>query len=151
MTANGSTKGDGFQQGCSPKERLTVLYFSVKLSNTTGSFDVLLPGTVLATLLKRLKCEQPQKKKVWQFPRVPIQERLLDCTFEVRAELPELKVAVHDLIALQPGSVLKLRAPIQTPGKLTAGGRSIFEAVPVRDGSQRAAQLGKRIAQFDGQ
>jgi flagellar motor switch protein FliM len=51
---------------------------------------------------------------------------------------------VRDLLALQPGCVLKLRAPVRNPGMLTVGGREIFEAVPVRNGSQKAAQLGRR-------
>lgn len=83
------------------------------------------------------------------FPAPPIRERILDCDMEVSAELPGLKVAVRDLIALQPGSVLKLRAPINTPGMLTAGGLGIFEAVPVRKGSQKAAQLGRRAPSPD--
>jgi flagellar motor switch protein FliM len=56
-----------------------------------------------------------------------------------------MKVAVRDLIALQPGSVLKLRAPVRTPGVLTAEGMEIFEAMPVRNGSQKAAQLMRRV------
>jgi flagellar motor switch protein FliM len=65
---------------------------------------------------------------------------------EVAAELLGLKVAVKDLVGLQPGSVLKLRAPVRNPGMLTAGGFGIFEAMPVRNGSQKAAQLGRRIS-----
>jgi flagellar motor switch protein FliM len=101
-------------------------------------------------LLKRIKEGQPQKNaKVRSFPMPPLGERILDCEFDVVVELPELKVAVRDLVALQPGSVLKLRAPIQTPGMLTAGGRGLYEAVPVRSGAQRAAQLGYRIDSKD--
>jgi flagellar motor switch protein FliM len=65
---------------------------------------------------------------------------------QVAAELQGMRVAVKDLLALQPGSVLKLRAPVRTPGMLTAGGQGIFEATPVRNGSQKAAQLGRRIS-----
>jgi len=63
----------------------------------------------------------------------------------VAADLPSMRVSVRDLIALQPGYVLKLRAPVRTPGMLTVGGREIFEAVPVRNGTQKAAQVGRRV------
>jgi flagellar motor switch protein FliM len=53
---------------------------------------------------------------------------------------------VRDLLALVPGSVLKLRAPIRTPGMLSVGGYGIFEAMPVRNGVQKAAQLGRRLS-----
>ena len=79
----------------------------------------------------------------------PLRERILDCDVEVTAELPGLKVPVRDLIALQPGSVLKLHAPIRNPGMLTAGGHGLFEAAPVRIGSQRAAQLGQWVRSTD--
>jgi len=149
VTAGASIRPEAMPRFCSTRDRLTVLQFLVKLPGASGTIDLILPANFVASLLKRVKIEQPQKKNVWQFPKVPIRERLLDCEVELRAELPELKVAVHDLIALQSGSVLKLRAPIQTPGMLTSGGRPIFEAVPVRNGSQRAAQLGRRIAQVE--
>lgn len=80
----------------------------------------------------------------------PLRERILDCDIEVTAELPGLRVHVRDLIALQPGSVLKLHAPTRKLGMLTAGGHGMFEAAPVRIGSQRAAQLGRWVRPVDG-
>ena len=68
------------------------------------------------TLLKQTKLDQPQKKsRVWSFPTPPLRERILDCDVEITAKLPSLRVPVRDLIALQPGSVLKLHAPIRVP------------------------------------
>lgn len=128
-------------------EKATVLKFGIELAGTTGSFKFVFPQEFLNTLMAQIKLNQPQKKsRVWSFPAPPLRERILDCDFEIAAELPSLRVAVRDLIALQPGSVLKLRAPIRNPGMLTAGGRNMFEAVPVRNGTQRAAQLGRRIS-----
>jgi flagellar motor switch protein FliM len=69
----------------------------------------------------------------------------LDCDVTVAADLRSMKVSVRDLIALQPGCVLKLRAPVKNPGTLTIGGYEIFEAAPVRNGSQKAAQLGRKV------
>ena len=135
---------------CVTTEKLTLMKFGVRFGDASGLFTFVLPSSFVMSLLKIIKLDQPQKKTVWQFPKVPIRDRMLDCQIEVAAELPGLKVAVHDLVALQRGSVLKLRAPIQAPGMLTAGGRSMFEAMPVRNGSQRAAQLGRRIPQIAG-
>lgn len=137
-------------QSIRPSERLTVLRFDVTLGNACGWFCIALCTTICDLLIKKIKEEQLQKKsRVWSFPAPPLRERILDCDTEVATELPELKVTVRDLVALQPGSVLKLRAPIRTPGMLTAGGRALFEAMPVRSGSQRATQLGRRIYTSD--
>lgn len=135
------------QQSFAMDEKATVLRFGIEVAGTTGAFKFVFPQEFLNTLMAQIKLNQPQKKsRVWSFPAPPLRERILDCDFEISAELPSLRVAVRDLIALQPGSVLKLRAPIRNPGMLIAGGRHIFEAVPVRNGMQRAAQLGRRMS-----
>ena len=137
-------------QSFRPTEKLTVLRFDVTIGNLAGGFNLVISTALLDSLLRRIKKDQPQKSaKVWSFPMLPLGERILDCEFEVIAELSALKVAVKDLVTLQPGSVLKLRAPIQIPGTLTAGGRGLFEAVPVRSGSHRAAQLRHRTNSKD--
>jgi flagellar motor switch protein FliM len=119
--------------------------FEIELAGTTGSFQLVFPTTFLNVLIQQIRLEEPQKRGGMRFfPRPSIRERMLDCDVEVAAELPGLRVAVRDLIALEPGSVLKLRAPVRSPGMLTAGGQGIFEATPVRNGSQKAAQLGRR-------
>jgi flagellar motor switch protein FliM len=137
-------------QSFAPNEKVTVLKFSVTISEISGSFKLVLSADLVNSLMTQIKQEQPQQKaRVWSFPMPPLRERILDCEFPVSSELPGLRVAVRDLIALRPGSVLKLRAPIRNPGMLTAGGRAMFEAVPVRNGSQRAAQLGRRVTLAD--
>jgi len=146
VTSNARIKPRALQRFCDPTEKLTVLRFGVKFAGASGSFDLLLTTQFLMTLLKQIKLDQPQRKTVWRFPDTPVRERILNCEVEVSSELPGLKVAVHDLVALQPGSVLKLRAPIQTPGILSAEGQPMFEAVPVRNGSQRAAHFGRRLS-----
>jgi flagellar motor switch protein FliM len=129
-----------------PNEKVAVLRFGIELAGTTGAFNLVFPAEFLNILMAQIKQDQPQKQaRVWSFPTPPLRERILECDIDVSSELPGLKVAVRDLIALQPGSVLKLRAPIRIPAMLTAGGRGLFEAVPVRNGMQRAAQLGRRV------
>jgi flagellar motor switch protein FliM len=133
-------------QSLRPAEKVTILRFEVTIGNADGWFHLALAKPFLDLLMKRIKSEHPQaNSKVRNFPAPPLRERLLDCEMEVATELIDLKVAVRDLVRLRQGSVLKLRAPIRTPGMLTAGGRGLFEAAPVRNGQQRAAQLGSRV------
>ena len=116
----------------------------------SGCFRVVLTNAFLNALLKQGKQEAPQKKaRVLTIALPPLRERILDCDTEVSAELTGVGVSVRDLVALEAGSVLKLRAPIRMPATLTAGGHSLFEAVPVRNGLQRAAQLGRRVFTTD--
>jgi flagellar motor switch protein FliM len=123
-------------------EKLTKLRFEAIVADVTGSFSLVLSNSLLDLLTKQIKADPPQKKSsMFSFPSPPLRERILDCEMEVFTELPELKVSVKDLVTLAPGSVLKLRSSVRTPAALTIGGRSLFQAVPVRSGLQRAAQL----------
>jgi flagellar motor switch protein FliM len=133
------------EQLCGAKEKVASIHFDVSVCGSTGSLQIVLSAALLAVLMKQGKAAHAQKRgNIRSFPTHSIRERILDCDMEVTAELPGLRVTVRDLIALQPGSVLKLRSPVQQAGMLTAGGRGVFEAIPVRTGSQRAAQLGRR-------
>jgi flagellar motor switch protein FliM len=147
LSANRRVKSSVLNQYCPPTEKVTSIKFEVDISGTVGTFQLVLPASFLNVLIQRIKEDQPQKRgSVRFFPRPSIRERILDCDVQVAAELQGLRVAVRDLLALLPGSVLKLRAPVRTPGLLTAGGQGIFEATPVRNGTQKAAQLGRRTS-----
>lgn len=140
-------KSSYLHQLCQPTEKLTVAKFEVELSGTIGFFHLVFPSQFLNILLQQIKADQPARRGgIRFFPGPSVRERLLDSDVVVAAELPALRVAVRDLVGLQPGSVLKLRAPVKNPGMLTVAGRGLFEATPVRNGSQKAAQLGRRIS-----
>lgn len=145
LKAGRRIKPSVLHQYCPANERVTVAQFEVELSGASSSFQLVFPTAFLNLLLQQIKLEQPQKRgSVRFFPRPGIRERMLECDIEVAAELPGLRVTVRDLIALERGSVLKLRAPVRQPGMLTAGGQGIFVATPVRNGLQKAAHLGRR-------
>jgi flagellar motor switch protein FliM len=138
-------KSSVLHQYCPANEKVTLVKFAVELAGVTGSFQFVFPTTFLNLLIQQIKVEEPEKPGGLRFfPRASIRERILDCDIDLAAELVGLRVSVRDLISLEPGSVLKLRAPVRTPGMLTAGGLGFFEAMPVRNGSQKAAQLGRR-------
>lgn len=143
-------KSSLLHQFCPANEKVTLVKFQVEIAGVHGSFQLVFPTSFLNALLKQIKLEQPQRKGgVRYFPTRSIRERVLDCDFVVSAGLPRMKVAVRDLVALQPGCLLKLRTPVRTPGMLTVGGLNIFEATPVRNGSKKAAQLGHAMRQTD--
>ena len=145
LTANRRIKSSVMHQYGPANERVTLARFEVEIAGVTGSFRMVFPTTFLNLLIKRIKEDLPQKKGgLRYFPTPSIRQRILECDFEIAAELPTLKVAVRDLVSLQPGCVLKLRAPVRSSGMVTIEGMEVFEAAPVRTGTQKAAQLGRR-------
>jgi flagellar motor switch protein FliM len=146
LLANRRAKISGLHQYCPAGERITYVAFDVEVAGRRGALKFLFPTSFLNELVKQIKLDQPQKKNRFRFFRSQgIRDRILDCDIVVASELPGAKVVVRDLMALQPGSVLKLRASVKNPGVLTIGGQPIFQALPVRDGQQKAAQLGQRM------
>jgi flagellar motor switch protein FliM len=147
LTADRRIKPSGLPQYCPANERVTVVKLEIELAEITGSLHLVFATSFVNFLIQQSKSEQPRKKGALRiFPVTSIRERILDCDFVVAADLPSMRVAVRDLISLQPGCVLKLRAPVRTPGMLTVEGREIFEAAPVRNGPQKAAQLGRKVS-----
>ena len=126
-------------------EKLVLLMFEMTVGVTTGSFKIVLPTSFVGYLLRHLKAAQSKKISSLRHLRNPsLRERILDCDFNVAAEITEMRVLVKDLIDLKPGMILKMKAPVKNPGRLTVEGIDIFEAFPVRNGTLKAAQLSCR-------
>jgi flagellar motor switch protein FliM len=126
-------------------EKLVLLMFEMTIGTTTGSFKIVLPTSFVGFLLRHMKAAQSKKiSSLRHFPNPSLRERILDCDFNVALDITQMRVLVKDLIDLKPGVILKMKAPVKNPGRLTVEGVDIFEALPVRSGALKAAQLSCR-------
>jgi flagellar motor switch protein FliM len=112
---------------------------------TTGSFKIIIPTSFVGFLLRHLKAAQAKKvSSLRHLPNPTLRERILDCQFNLATDVTHMRVLVKDVIALKPGMILKMKAPVKNPGRLTVEQVDIFEAVPVRNGTLKAAQISSR-------
>jgi flagellar motor switch protein FliM len=126
-------------------EKLVLLIFEMTLGSTNGCISLVLPTSFVGFLLRHLKAAQSKKISSLRPLRGPsLRERILDCDFVVSADITLMSVHVKDLTDLKPGTILKMKAPVKRPGRLTVEGVDIFEALPVRNGSRKAAHLTAR-------
>ena len=126
-------------------EKLVLLMFEMTIGGTMGPFNLVLPTSFVGFLLRHLKAAQSKKISSLRSIRNPsLRERILDCDFVVAADITQMRVLVKDLIDLKPGTILKMKAPVRNPGRLTVEDVEIFEALPVRNGTRKAAQLSTR-------
>lgn len=133
------------QQVFLANEKLVLLRFEMTIGDTTGPFNIALPTSFVGFLLRHLKAAQSKKTTSLRLLRSPsLHDRILDCDFTVAADMTQMRVLVKDLIDLTPGAILRMRAPIQRSGRLTVENVEIFEALPVRNGMWKAAQLSCR-------
>ena len=130
------------QQVFMQNEKLVLLMFEMTVGLSTRPFNIVLPTSFVGFLLRYLKAAQSKKSSSLRLLRNPsLRERILDCDFKVSSDITQMRVMVKDLIGLKPGMILKMKAPLKTPGKLTVENVEIFEALPVRNGTRKAAQL----------
>jgi flagellar motor switch protein FliM len=133
------------QQVFMANEKLVLLMFEMTLGGMTGPFSIVLPTSFVGFLLRHLKAAQSKKSSSLRLLRnLSLRERILDCDFTVAADITQMRVLVKDLIDLKPGMVLKMKAPVKNPGRLTVEDVEIFEALPVRNDTMKAAQLSCR-------
>jgi flagellar motor switch protein FliM len=126
-------------------EKIVLLTFEMTVGGTTGPFNIVLPTSFVGYLLRHLKAAQSKKTlSLRPFRSTSLRERILDCDFTVAADITQMRVLVKDLIDLKPGMVLKMKAPVKNPGRLTVEDVEMFEALPVRNGARKAAQLSSR-------
>lgn len=145
LTPGRCTKPGMIQQIFMMNEKLVVLMFEMTVGETTGAFKIVLPTSFVGFLLRHLQAAQSKKNSSLRQLRGPkLRERILDCDFVVSTDVTQMRALVRDLIDLKPGKVLKMKAPVKNPGRLTVEGVEVFEALPVRNGMRKAAQLSSR-------
>jgi len=133
------------QQLFPANERLVLLRFEMMIGETVnGSFTVAMPAPFVGFLLRHLKTSKSKKLTVLRMGP-SLRERMLDCDFTVAAEVLEMRVLLKDMVALRAGAILKTDTPIKKAAKLTIDGVEIFEALPVRNGALKAAQVTCRL------
>ena len=133
------------QQVFLANEKLVLMIFEMSLGETSGCITMVLPTSFVGFLLRHLKAAQSKKISSLRLLQSPsLRERILDCDFTVAADITQMRVLVKDLVDLKPGMVLKMKAPVKNPGRLTVEDVELFEALPVRNGTRKAAQVSSR-------
>jgi flagellar motor switch protein FliM len=145
LTPGRCIKPGTVQQVFAVNEKLVLLMFEMTVGSTTGSFNVVLPTSFVGFLLRHLKAAQSKKLSTLRLlPNPSLRERILACEFTLAVDITQMRVRVKDLIGLKPGMILKMKSLVKDPGRLTVEDVEIFEAMPVRSGARKAAQLSSR-------
>jgi flagellar motor switch protein FliM len=129
-----------------PDERVLILRFNLRLNQSEGGLNIFVPIGTAAAMLRKLSTRAiaPSRSGAPTTGQ-KIQERLLDCVCSMELSVRGIKVAVQDVLSLQPGKLLDLGIPISAPAVVSLEGHEWFEASPVRAGSFRAAKLASPV------
>ena len=136
------------QRMFSPADKTLMFNFTANLPETGGGFQLLIPTASSSMFMSSAVAEAPIKKPSGQSAmNSGFADKLLESSFTVDLTLLGGKVEANHLLNLSVGKILTLGISVRTPVVLKIGGRDTFEAVPVRSGHHRAAQLIDRIGQ----
>lgn len=134
------------RQAATPSSKVLISGFSVNLPEAMGRFQLALPASSLSAFTPGSMEARPATAAARKGSlSAALAEKLTTLAFGVDLKLPGARVRASDLIGLAPGKVLDLRVPVRNLTVLEIGGKASFEAVPVRSGANRAAQLVERI------
>jgi flagellar motor switch protein FliM len=134
------------QRLLAPTEKTLCLSFEVKLAETSGKLNLILPVSISNTLLRKLSADaSPENSRPAVRSNGQMTAKMMDCPFPIELGIPAIKLPVDILARLFPETVCNLGVPVRKPASLIVAGRESFEANPVRHGRSRAAQVGQQL------
>jgi flagellar motor switch protein FliM len=135
------------QRFLAPTEKTLCLSFEIKLAETKGNLNLVLPISISNSLLRKLASDVSYgKARTTNYSGLRLTETMMECPFPVRLSLTAEDVPIQTLLSLTPGEVCDLGVTARTPASLAIAGRAAFEANPVRSGRRRAAHITEPIA-----
>jgi flagellar motor switch protein FliM len=122
-------------------EKTLCVSFEVRMPEAQGSLNLCLPAVVLNTILRRLIAERDRPRRQSAETRARLGLLMADAKFGAALQFPAMRLNAGELAQLAPGKVLRLPLARNSAAELRVGGLPIFQALPVRTGEQRGAQV----------
>jgi len=146
VAALGSVKSGLMGQLFALEERVVTLQFEIRLATAMSTFALALPIGFSSGLVRGSQGDALSRSADNTLGRERLKDRVLQCEMPLCVDLSQLRIPLGDIVSLEPGKVLNLRTPIQTPILLRVSGFPMFEVTPVRRGEYKAAQLNRAVA-----
>lgn len=115
------------------------------MTEVQGSINLCLPSVVLNKLLRRPKDPRPRRSTE---SRARMQHLLRDAVFDASLQFPTMRLNARALADLIPGKLLYLPLARQSSAELHIAAQPLFQAMPVRMGENRGAQLSSFVSAF---
>jgi len=125
-----------------PEEKTLSLSFEISMPEVRGGLNLVVPATVSNALLRKISADWgPRRRRDSADSRERLKRHLERCVFEAELGAKDLRLGVGTLANLAPGAVLRFDRPANQPASLGIAGSELFQAMPVRCESKRAARV----------
>jgi flagellar motor switch protein FliM len=130
-------------------EKTLCVSFEVRMPDAQGSLNLCLPSVVLNTILRRLVAERDRPRRRSADARFRLSQLMAEAQFGAVLQFPTVHLNAGELASLSPGKVVRFPLARQSSAELRVGGLPVFQALPVRSGEHRGAQVRGQIVQAE--
>ena len=124
-----------------PSEPTLMLTIEVRVDGSSSTMALVLPHRSVEPALEHLSGGQFGEVAIDAESRVAVRSGVASVDVELRAEVASRQIPVDEMLALQPGDVLRFRVPAANGVTLYAGQVPAHRAQPGRNGNWRAVQV----------
>ena len=124
-----------------PSEPTLMLTIEVRVDGSSSTMALVLPHRSVEPALEHLSGGQFGEVAIDAESRVAVRSGVASVDVELRAEVASRQIPVDEMLALQPGDVLRFRVPAANGVMLYAGQVPAHRAQPGRNGNWRAVQV----------
>ena len=122
-------------------EKTMCVSFEVRLPEAQGVLNLCLPAVVLNAILRRLIAEGDRPRRRSKDTVARMRELMGEAKVGAVLQFPPMRLRAAQLVALEPGTILRLPLARHEAAELRVGGLQFGRAHPVRTGEHRGAQL----------
>jgi flagellar motor switch protein FliM len=129
-----------------PGDKTLCLSFEIHMPESQGVMNVAFPAVASNALLRKL--DQDGGYSHHRGPSVTrerMTEHSLSFPFEFALGMPSSKLPIRTLLDLKQGDVVSFPHRADTPIEGIVAGRALYEAFPMRAGSQRASRISQML------
>ena len=121
-------------------EQTLCLSLDMQMPGVQGLINFCLPAVVLNTI-RRLSAAADEPRKRLSASSARVEKLMGEASFPVVVRLPVTRIASRELQSMEPGKILELGLPKNTPAELLVGGVRMCAALPVGKGDRLGALL----------
>ncbi len=133
-----------------PNEVVVVIGFEVKMGNRSGSMNLCIPFNVIEPVMGQLTTQDwfSTRTKAGQKDfREALQGNLKEAKLHMRAYLGQTNIRLHELLALEPGDIIKLDKEVTEDLILRIEGESKFAGQACKFRGNRAFRITRKAKQ----
>jgi flagellar motor switch protein FliM len=130
-------------------EKTLCLSFEIRMPHSSGLLNLAFPAVVANTILRRLTTDWGRRRRHAGETRTRMEAAVRRIMVGGSLQLPAVRLAAEIIENLEPGKVIRLDQPANTPPVWRVGGQTLTQAQAIRQGAHRAARIERRIMESE--